>query len=68
MAKGHKGARRLFTICTNGSEAVLNIGGIDEKYHIGEGVKVSVDGDYPLWWRLVDSEVGKFSMGDDVIR
>ena len=38
-----KHAQKLFTICTKGSDVVLNVGGIDRKHHIGEGVTVKVD-------------------------
>jgi hypothetical protein len=27
--------QRLFTICTNGTDAVLNVGAIDERFHVG---------------------------------
>lgn len=28
-------SKKIFTICTNSSDTVLNIGGIDDAYHIG---------------------------------
>ena len=61
-------ASKVFTICTNGSEAVMNVGGIDDQYHIDEGVTVGIYDGYPLWWRLVDDDVGRFILGDTVLR
>jgi hypothetical protein len=46
----------------------MNIGGIDDRYHIGEGVTIDIDERYPLWWRLEDKDVGRFTLGDTVLR
>ena len=59
--------KKLFTICTNGSEAILNIGGVDERYHIGEGVTVRIDRYLHLWWKLFDFDVGSFTMNGSVL-
>jgi hypothetical protein len=32
---GHLEAKKLFTICTAGKSAVMNIGGVDTTYHLG---------------------------------
>jgi len=46
----------------------MDVGGIDDQYHIDEGVTVGIYDGYPLWWRLVDDDVGRFILGDTVLR
>lgn len=46
----------------------MNVGGVDDRYHIGEGVTVNVHRFFPLWWRLQEDDVGRFTIGDAVLR
>jgi hypothetical protein len=47
---------------------VLNIGGIDPTYHIGEGITIRIDGTQHLWWKLHDQDIGKFKINGSTIR
>lgn len=58
-------AQKLFTICTSDKSAVMNIGGIDDSTHIGEGYVLTVDPQRSLWWDINPSDIGNIIYKSD---
>jgi hypothetical protein len=62
------GSKRLFSICTSGSEAVMNVGEVDTRFHQAAGLTVKVDPYYDFWWKIHAEDIGTISVDGTVIR
>jgi hypothetical protein len=54
-------AQKVFTICTEGTTAIMNIGAVDTSTHIGEGYKLRVNPGLSLWWSIRTNDIGRIS-------
>lgn len=59
--RGYTAASRVFTICTDGNSSVMNVGGVDTSYHIGDGYPIPVNQRYNLWWNINSENIGEMS-------
>lgn len=66
--RGFDAASRIFTICTSGNDSVMNVGGVDTSYHIGESYQIPVDARYNLWWNIKSESIGEIGYNGTVLR
>jgi hypothetical protein len=61
QARGFADAKKVFTICTSGKTAIMNIGGIDTSNHLDDGFTLSVNPYFNLWWNVKVNEIGRIT-------